>query len=797
MPTSRKRKKKKTVKRVKLPSVNKLNETMRSRGIAPDPIKMKYFEAEFDGHSDSTFAERLEILRNVGKEAAENFPAKYKTIQDWFTRYDQPQLLSFAFYYFMLSPAGYDEEAVEGSLQFPPYYQELLQAFALTLPRSYTPQPFSHEVKKFRDDFKEIGELNRRKHFDFPQSVTSAEDLPFHLLRTEMMMYTTAVRNWSYEHKMQEVTLGLAANIGTVFEIHHGFDPVAFLNMIYRMTDEVQERVNAHRLKTVEIMRYKHYDRVMDAYEKQFPVMKTLPDERKQIWEKFGKNLKNLQAMLLMHSDLYLEKLFTFDYSTLEGYTEGSINSEKLKEIFSHISLKFGDLANHDSDHFLLGNPVHEKPFIETGDHTVFSSLWSVMTHFSIRMLESFCSQDEKLRKKYNDIRADYLEDQVAELFKTAFPMAKVYAGSKWTGKDGKGYENDLLVIIDKFALVIEAKAGLVSPPAKRGAPDRLFKTLQELIEEPSVQALRFIDYLKDNPTALSLKVKKGPNNKFDASSLRYFIPLGVTLSHLGMMGSNLKQLIKAGVTGKTIEELATSISLTDLQVVFDLLPMAGEKIHYLQRRRELEANVEYIGDELDLLAWYLDDGFNLGNDESKYGLFKMDLKAKELDNYIIGSANREKVVKPELQKTKWWKDILLRLEEKQIQTWLETSYVLLNIPIDAQQEFERLVKEMEAKMHRGKAEYPHNWILLGTAEKRRQFIIAGYCYHNNLKDARNDVMGDILYDKTMDGAKGKLVIARNIDKEDYPYSVLGCWLSSELFDNKYLRMVGSMPDLE
>lgn len=791
MPTSGNRKKKKSVKSVKPPSANKLNEMMRSKGIAPDPIKMKYFKAEFDGHDDSTYGARLEALRSIGRDAAENFPKKYRTIQDWFTRYDQPQLLSFAFYYFMMSPAGYDEEAVKGSIEFPTYYQELLQAFALTIPRTYNPQPFSNEVQKFRDDFKEIGELNKWKYFNFPETVTTAEDLPFHLLRTEMMMHTTAVRNWSYEHKMKKVTLGLATNISHAFETYHGYDPVVFLTVIYKMTEEIQERVNVHRLKTVEIMRHKHYGKVMAAYEKQFPVIKTLPEERKQIWEKLGKNIKNLQAMFLMHSDLYLEKLFTFDYTTLEGYTEGSINAEKLKEIFSHISLKFGDLANHDPEHFLLGNPVHEKPFIETSNDTVFSSLWSVMTHFSLGMLENLCSQDEKLRKKYNDIRANYLEDQVAELFKTAFPMAKVYACSKWTGREGKEYENDLLVIIDKFALVIEAKAGMVSPPAKRGAPERLFKTLQELIEEPSDQALRFIEYLKENPTDLSLKVKKGSNNNFDASSLRYFIPLGVTLSHLGMMGSNLKQLIKAGVTNKTIDELATSISLTDLQVVFDILSLTAEKIHYLQRRRELEANIQYIGDELDLLAWYLDDGFNLGNDESKYGLFKMDLKAKELDNYIIGSANKEKVVKPELQKTKWWKDILLRLEEKQIQTWLETSYVLLNIPIDAQQEFERLVKEMEEKMHLGKAEYPHNWILLGTAEKQRQFVIAGYCYHNHLNDARNGVMGDILYDKTMDGAKGKLVIALNIDKTHYPYSALGCRLSPELFDNKYLNMVG------
>ncbi|MBB6270577.1 hypothetical protein HDF26_001004 [Pedobacter cryoconitis] len=143
---------------------------------------------------------------------------------------------------------------------------------------------------------------------------------------------------------------------------------------------------------------------------------------------------------------------------------------------------------------------------------------------------------------------------------------------------------------------------------------------------------------------------------------------------------------------------------------------------------------------------------------------------------------------KPELTKTQWWKDILLRLEEKQFKTWLETSYILLNVPIDGQEYFERLVDEQEKKMHSSTADFPHNWILLHTAEKDRQFVIAGYSYHDHLKEARDDVMGDILYDPNMDGAKGKLVIGMNITRPHYPYSVLGCWLSSDLFENRYLK---------
>lgn len=757
--------------------------------IAPAPIKMKYFEASIKDDLPHTFEERLKMLKEIGRKAAEQFPDKYKNIQEWFKKYDQPKILAFSFYYFLTAPAGYDEEAVTGKIDFQPFYQELLQAFSLTLPRSYEADPFSQEVQDFKNSLREIGDLYRSKQLQFPDSVLTIDDMPIHLIRTEMIMQTTAVRNWSYDHNMKKVTLDLARKVSDAFMVHHGFDPVIFLELLYRMTQEVEIKINQHGLKTRLFLKKTSYSTVIDSYESLFPVEKIPKEKQKVFWENCGKNLNKLKSLFLLHSDFFLEDIFSFDYKTLESYTQGIISGEKLKLIFKELSFEFGDLEKHNIDHFLLGNPVQEKPFIQiTENDTVFSTMYTVLTHFSIGLLEGLCAADVKLREKYNIARADYLEEEISSLFRKAFPTAKIFAGSKWKAKDGKIYENDLLVIIDQFALVIEAKAGMVSPPAKRGAPDRLFKTLKELIEEPSEQAMRFIEFLTENTGDLSLKVKKGPNNNFNSAELCYYIPLGVTLSHLGMTSTNLKQLIRAGVTNKKIEDLATSISLTDLEVVFDLLPNTAEKLHYLQRRRELESNIEYIGDELDLLAWYLDDGFNLGEDQEKYGLFKMDLKSKELDHYIIGTANKEKVTKPFLRRSPWWKDILNRLESKKPENWLTISYLLHNVNYEDQIVLAKMKDQLTNAILTGKTEEKHNWIILKTAEKKRQFTIAVYCYTDSLKDERNDMISDILYSDEMEGMKGTLVIAINVDQKHYPYSSLAFRISPELFENKYMR---------
>ncbi|MFW2135313.1 hypothetical protein ACK2M7_03325 [Chryseobacterium sp. TY4] len=49
-------------------------------------------------------------------------------------------------------------------------------------------------------------------------------------------MHTTAVRNWSYDHKLKKNTLDIAKKITYNFIDYHGFDPVDFLELLYEMT---------------------------------------------------------------------------------------------------------------------------------------------------------------------------------------------------------------------------------------------------------------------------------------------------------------------------------------------------------------------------------------------------------------------------------------------------------------------------------------------------------------------------------------------------------------------------------
>ena len=59
------------------------------------------------------------------------------------------------------------------------------------------------------------------------------------------------------------------------------------------------------------------------------------------------------------------------------------------------------------------------------------------------------------------------------------------------------------------------------------------------------------------------------------------------------------------------------------LDLLVNLLGSTSAIVHYLWRRKSFEATANYVADELDLIAYYLKTGFNIGEQESD-GTFLM-----------------------------------------------------------------------------------------------------------------------------------------------------------------------------
>jgi len=780
----RKRRKRKEIERRKRQRL-KL-EKNKYRPKPWEPVKMKMFEVPNLFPEEIPREKRLEIIRSIGGKAKKDFDLKYPTIKKWFDKYDPLYILSFCSLYFVSNPEGIDPE-VSGSLEFYHHYLEIMQAFALCQERNFSVKPLLEEAEKLKHEMKEIGDLMQLRLLDIPENLKSDEEINAFKLRTEMMVQTTAIRNWAYYHQMRRIVGDLSNLIKADFENIYGVDPYKLMEALFKLAEERNDSLNDHLDKIRFFGRKNNYKEMIKAYNQAFPEVKKIEgNEVEQIWEHAGKNIKNLRGILFCHSDLKLEEIYSFDLDNFVSLYGDDTKKEKLKVIINNFSYKFGDLKDYKKEHIILDNPVHHRPFIVIGNNKYYSAMFGILPHLTIGLLEDLIAKDENLRKKYSDtVKPKYLEDEIEKLFRLHFPSAQVFRGSQWIDpSNNKNYENDLTVVADTFALIIEAKSGAVTPPAKRGAPDRLFKTLKELIEDPSEQAHRFMAYLKQNKCVHTFRNKKRERNAIDSTKINYFIPLGITLAHLGGISSNLKKMIKAGITEKKIGNLAPSISLTDLELIFELLTFEAEKIHYFARRREIEDHVDYEGDETDLLAFYLDNGFNIGDEE--YGgklAMIITLKSKELDPYFLGTDKGVKVKKPELAMTDWWHDILSYLADRKPMNWIETSFIFLNSSKKDQVKFEKFFKKLSKRVKAGNVKKKHNWVIFLTGPERRRYFIAGYPYTITDKEERNNVIATILDSEEAKNTKGAVVIAVDVNSPLYPYNVVAGKLDTNLFD--------------
>ncbi|MCC9064632.1 hypothetical protein [Flavobacterium piscisymbiosum] len=775
-------------KRKKRP-ISKKKKLTKDKPLPYQVIEQKFVQFKNPIFQNVAFEKRTEFIIELGNKASIEFESNYLKLIDYFKEYDPLYLCSFSSYYFNRLEEGIDQEAINGFLDFHCFYLEILQSLSLKMARNISGKPLHENIKDFKST---IQNLNHNQSFSYLKLLEKAkdqDDIGAIILRTEMMNHTLAIRNWAYINQMQTIAYELANLIEDKFIKSQGFKPSVFLDILFGLVSITEAKLNLHHQKTISFVKARNYNEVFDKYEESFTnVNSVLKTDREKVWTMVGKNLKNLKGMLLEHSDYFLSDIFTHSSSEICEILEKT-NQTEICNILDKLSYSFGDLSEVNKDFIFLDNPIHSKPFIKIKDESYYSVIPHMFSHLGMDLLEKFIFTDTTLLKDYTVKKGKYLEDKVENLFKQSFPSAEVLSGSLWKCSNlEKDFENDLIVLIEDFAIIIECKSGTVSPPARRGATDRLFKTLKELVIEPSEQAIRFENYLKENKKLHEFTTKTNSINRIDSAKIKYYIPIGITLSNLGSIGCNLKKLIDAKVISHKLNELAPSISFTDLEIIFELLPLEAEKIHYLSRRREFEAHLKFQGDEMDLFGFYLDNGFNIGEteyDDSNH--IDMTLKSKEIDPYIIGKHRGINVKKPFLKKTKYCDDILKKLSQKS-NNWLMASYILLNLPEDDQIKYETNLKRLTKMIIDGKCIKKHNWMEMVCGPKRRRYVIVGFPYKNIDIETRNAILNDITVSLDKRKLRGFLILGYNLNSNEYPYSVLAGSFKTNFFDDLELN---------
>jgi hypothetical protein len=535
-----------------------------------------------------------------------------------------------------------------------------------------------------------------------------------------------------------------------------------------------EEQVNGRWKKYREVFSESTVEKIIRKYFEVNQDLEGTPDALVELARSENLSIEQIKSFILAHSDLTLADDLTFTVSALSN--ELGLSQELLSAAVEKLSLSFGDLAHCETEQFFLNNPVWTKPLIKRGNGSFFCATPQMFFSFIFPILEELTQGVEPLRGFYQSRRAEFLESEIKRLFGQAFPGCEIATNYHW--KDGSvEFENDLLIKVDSHVIVAEAKSGAVSWPALRGAPGRAKRHVEELFLEPSNQSLRLASRIQEALANPATKDMFLPNFPFELETIKTILRLSVTLEDFAVLQSNLHMMKPAGWIPKD-HPLATCMLLADLEIVFDILETTAQKIHYLKRRSELEANMKYMGDEMDLLGFYLSTGFNIGEGEFNGHMFQLTGMSKEIDEYYTGLDHGMPGTRPRLRLTKWWRDICSRLEGRSFYQWSDAANILLSFSFQEQKTAEKYFEKIKRNVLKKWMQKNHECSVLIVPNTHKSDAMSLFAFRRTAWQERHTRMENIAAQAfETPYVQRCLVVGMDIDEGHYPYSTLAVFV--------------------
>ncbi len=743
-------------------------------------IKRKFFSVS--DLEQLTTEQISEIYKNISEESRLEFENKFQELKQEILLTDPIFLLSHLSFYDLIYSLSHEKDNYINEEKFHVLqsHVELLQGLILQYKTSeFSSKSFSPEttftIRKLVYDVAFSFSARNFPNFD---KETPLDELTRISILEQVKNSTQTMRNWGYPHQMIKIISGLFAPLEDEIEEKLGVRINYLLQMIYNLTLLVEEKAKKHSNFLRDIFNSPNVPALVNTFFEKcpYPFLKSSPEEMLKILLEKNLELQNAKILLASYSDVLLPEIYTFDLKIFQEAYPQCVNPERLNKVLNSWALSFGELTDRNSEYLFMDNPIWYQPLIYLNENQYFCPLIAVFQSFFLEIAENLLRNEiPETYEKYEKYRGKYLEKILEETFNLAFPDEKIYPSVKWYDPTtNQIFENDLLVFIDSYLLIIEAKSGKLTPPAKRGAESHLKRTLDDLITKSSLQSERLIKYLKESPGIRKLITKEGNEIEIDTSKIKEIISLSITLEELSVLSSRLPDLQKSGLISKK-GNLNLTMSFCELEIVFDLLEKKCEKIHYLIRRAQFGINAHYLGDELDLLVFYLETGFNIGESEfNNTGLFLWGM-SEDLNPYFMKQWYGEELIKPKLKQTLRWNNLLNKIEKRKRSQWLEICLILLNVSYENQIDFEINLEEVIKIVTKdwNKPGHINVFHLINGPKQRRNSILA-LAYKTKNIEERNNMMtnaGNQALENS--GSNDVLIIGIDIEENDGSYGVL------------------------
>ncbi len=373
---------------------------------------------------------------------------------------------------------------------------ELIQALSLRL----TPQELGVEfvspdiVQKCFDNLPKISEAFAARRLAALETERSEQEKSVMQLQEHLRLHTQSIRNWGYADKVMHILSSLFAYFDQQFISQIEISATQILSIFQYILGRSEEDGNIRYQKLKQVFKQKTIQKIVMTYNEVFECNDYREDEFVKDLEQKNISIEQIKFMLLTHSDLRLKEVYTFTSAEIAEALNIPIKPVKL--VLDEISIPLGGLADKQPDYIFLDNPIWTKPMVRLDEESYFCALPMLLFGFAFHIFNDISAASPNLKKSYHDGKAKFLENEIARLFKNAFPGCEIKSSYEWVDGD-RAYENDLLVRIDSHLFIVEAKSHSVSWPALRGAPDRAKRHIRDAILEPSIQSWRLASRLR------------------------------------------------------------------------------------------------------------------------------------------------------------------------------------------------------------------------------------------------------------------------------------------------------------
>lgn len=638
--------------------------------------------------------DRRKIIDEIQKVNEKDYSESLVKLQEILREYNPIVILSFIANYGLTIGVG-EDSIQEHTRQIHQAHVEFCQALILQIEvENFNNKiPTSDILQNILDLLEKIIFSNQYKNQE-----TSILDLPkneinIRKVRDYVVSHTQVVRNWDNFNQVKTISNEIYSKMDDFLLEKYKFTAsnlIDFFNYLVKLTEK-------RNTITFNIFReLKKIEKINDLVYKYHELINSNKSEAEGLIKYLNNNnISNQEEVLMLtysyHTVKYLPNNYIFNY--LEMAKDLKIDENIIESIVENFLYIFGDLKDFKTEHIFLANPIWTKPIIVISENEFFCPMPQLFFSFILKSFDNLIENTPN--NKLSETKADYLEYKIEEIVKTKFPDENTIKSLKWRAfEDGKEkeFETDLITFIDNYVIIFEAKSGRIDESSLRGATKRLERDIKNLLIAPNIQSKRLkekLEYLINNPNVNDEIRKKLP---IDLNKIKKVLRVSVTLEYFASLQSNIYELKETGWIPENYCPCPT-MNIADFETLFDIFETSTQIINYLEVREELELTIRYEGDELDLIAVYMENHLNLAELNPEMSLMMKGM-SKKIDDYYQLKEHNPKTEKPKPKMNRYFEKILAQIEERKPEGWVQLGSIIYRLYPDDQLKIVNFLKK-------------------------------------------------------------------------------------------------------